>query len=716
MNIFEAFDTGLPELPAKSSRNTFPKLDPAVVSKEHIEHGVPTILAKAPGADSFVNFTPDQWALLKLFDGVRSYDEIAVLIQQQTNVGFTVEDVKEFAAFLQDKTDLFYRTPLEKNIILKQKLGTHRHKHKRVAFSDVTEITLHRWPYADAFLSKVQPYFQFMYTPWFVLLTFVAFAAMVGMWTGKQEEIWYDSFQFYNFAGKSGRDLVEFWFLFGGLALCHESAHGMTCKHFGGRVEKMEFLLMYFSPTFMCDVTELWVVGDRRARLYTVAAGIWVDLIICFFATTIWWATAPGMWIHDFSYKVIMVTGIGVTLLNLNPLIKLDGYYLFSELIGESDLYERSATYVSQWMRKHILRLPVEVEFVPKRRRRLYIVYSLVSTVYGYSLIFFISLLLYHIFRYFSPEYGWIPGWIMGFLMFRSRIRKVVRLMKEVYLDKKDRVSAWFTPMRIAACSVAFLIFLALPIWPVFIEGRFMLEPARRAVIRTQVAGVVTQVLTSENQNVQTGAPLVRLENLRLESEAAQANANFREASARATTASLRYTNLGRAEHEREQAAEKNRILAENMQQLSLTSPIDGTVVTPRLQDAVGSYVPEGTQLVEVADLHTMTARIFIPEFGVRDVRVGTRVRLQLDAHLVPINGQLVSIAPVSAHLDPGLVEKEQLSGIVAPPFYVGKVEIPNDGSFREGMNGTAKLFVHRRSAAAIGARFIRDLVERRFW
>ena len=31
------------------------------------------------------------------------------------------------------------------------------------------------------------------------------------------------------------------------------SAHGLTCKHFGARVEKMQFLLMYFAPTFMCD-------------------------------------------------------------------------------------------------------------------------------------------------------------------------------------------------------------------------------------------------------------------------------------------------------------------------------------------------------------------------------------------------------------------------------------------------------------------------------
>ncbi len=42
------------------------------------------------------------------------------------------------------------------------------------------------------------------------------------------------------------------------------------------------------------------------------------------------------MFIHDLAYKVMMVTGIGVTILNLNPLIKLDGYYLLAELIDET--------------------------------------------------------------------------------------------------------------------------------------------------------------------------------------------------------------------------------------------------------------------------------------------------------------------------------------------------------------------------------------------
>ncbi len=120
------------------------------------------------------------------------------------------------------------------------------------------------------------------------------FGVMVWMWADKFGEIFNDSFAFYNFTAKSSWDLVEFWFLFGAMAFFHETAHGLTCKHFGARVESMQFMLMYFAPTFMCDCTQVWIVGDKKARIATIIAGIWGDLMICVVATFIWWGTATG--------------------------------------------------------------------------------------------------------------------------------------------------------------------------------------------------------------------------------------------------------------------------------------------------------------------------------------------------------------------------------------------------------------------------------------
>jgi putative peptide zinc metalloprotease protein len=230
------------------------------------------------------------------------------------------------------------------------------------------------------------------------------------------------------------------------------------------------------------------------------------------------------------------------------------------------------------------------------------------------------------------------------------------------------------------------------------------------------VPGVVEQVMVAEGQPVTPGTTLVRLRNLQLESDAAMATARFRESSARSLSAELRYADFSRAERERDEAAEKSRVLADQLKGLQLTSPIAGVVVTPHTQDLLGDYVGEGTEVIEIADLKTMTARIYIPEFEMRDVRVGTEVRMQMPSQITPLTGVLNSVDPLSSQIDPALAEKSQLSGIVKAPSYVGFVSLRNDGSLREGMTGTAKLFVRRQSLATMATRFARDLAESRFW
>src|SRR3954454_10843667 len=148
------------------------------------------------------------------------------------------------------------------------------------------------------------------------------------------------------------------------------------------------------------------------------------------------------------------------------------------------------------------------------------------------------------------------------------------RFMKTVYLDKKERVLAWFTPSRSVLVGTVMLVLLFVPIWPDFIYGRFALEPARRTLVHTEVAGTVAEVLADEGETVAPGAPLLRLRNLELESAAAQAGADMRNAFARATKAGLTYDNFGPADQERRQSAEKHRELAEETKRLDVISPI----------------------------------------------------------------------------------------------------------------------------------------------
>lgn len=716
MNIANALSAALPELPERIVKSTVPKLDPRVIAKQQLERGKPVVLAKLPGADNFIRLEPSQWVLLQLFDGERPYAEISKQVMAQTGVFYSEEVVREFAAFIQANTELFYRSPLERNISLHEQLRAQRTSRKHSKAIDFSNIVIADWPQADHFISRIYPSLRWVYTWWFTLAALAMFALMAYMWAGRFGEIWIDSFQFYNFTAKSGRDLLEFWLLFGAMAFFHESFHGLTCKHFGASVEKMGFNLMYFAPSFFCDVTQIWIYGGKWERIATVAAGIWGDLIICFAATGVWWATAPGMFAHNLAYKIMMVTGIGVSLLNLNPLIKLDGYYIFSELIEEPDFHERAAAYLSGWTRQHLFGLPAEYEYIPRWHRPFYLIYALLSAVYGYILLSFLMGFTYNVLHSYSPAWAFIPAGLMGYWVFKGRIHALGRFSKLLFLDKKERVWAWLKPWRMAALGAAILLLLFPPIWPDFQEASYVLEPVRQASVHAAVSGKVARVFVEEGQKVVAGQPLVSLENLDLQATLARIEAELRQASGRATQNQLRYGDYGSAERERQRLLQEEYVLTEEASRLQVNSPISGTVTTPRLRDLAGADLDEGAPLMDLVDDSTLRARVYIPEFAMHDVAVGSMVRLRSPSRLLPISGALRAISPDWVPLDPSLGRKEQLAGVSPPRFFAAEASLDSAAGLRPGMTGTAKIRVGSRSLASFAWRFGWDLVKRRLW
>ncbi len=715
MNIVRALEVALPEMPERIVRRTPPKLDPRVIFKEHIENGQPTVLVKLPGSDLLFRFSPLQWRLIQMFDGRSSWGEISTRFEAETGTAVLEQDVSELASFLQSNSPLIWKSPLERNITLQEELRSSRKK-RRSRQVDFAEITIKTWDDADGYISWLYPKVRFLFTPWFAWTSIGLFALMGWMWADRFGEIWSDSFAFYNFTAKSGSDLIEFWFLFGTMAAIHETAHGLAGKHYGATIEKMGFMLMYFAPSFFCDATQVWILGGRWARIVTAFAGIWLDLVVCFLATVIWWATAPGMTIHDWAYKAMMVTGIGVSVLNLNPLIKLDGYLIFSEILKEPSLKESSTEYLSAWMRKHVFRLPAEVPYVARRKRPFYVIYATLSGMYSYVLLSFLMVVTYHILRSFSPEWAFVPAAAIGAWVFRSRIKLLVNFMKMLYLDKKERLRAWFTPQWvILGASIAALVLLV-PIWPDFVQGSFVLTSARTAVLRATVPGIVTAVSVREGEQMRAGATLVRLRNLSIESRSQEAERNLTEANAKLVNAIRSYKEVAAAEQERERQISDSQLVREQLKQLTLVSPISGIVATPHTEDLVGRSLDAGDLVLQVADNANMKGQIYIPEFAMHDVHIGERVRLLPQGRVRPVSGVLSLLSPTSVPIAEGLASKEQLQGINPPRYFLGTVWLKNDGELLPGTMGTAKVLVTRRSLGSFGLRFCRELVYRKMW
>ncbi len=717
MNLTEALNTALPEIPAQI-KETYPRTHPKLVGREHVEEGRTIILAVISGRNNLFQFTPIEWQLVQLFDGKRSYQEISDLFFEQTRTRFEPNQIREFASNLEGG-DFWYKTPFEQNIVLQQKLTEERlkHKKKKSKYGDVSMMQFSAWD-PDKTFDKVHPKLRFFYTWWCTLLTLGLFGLMGYIFATRWEEIGSDTLQFYNFTQKGFWDIVEFWLLAASVLFVHEFAHGLTCKHYGGHVHRMGFLLIYLTPAFFTDCTEIWVYGGRKQRLLTTLSGSWSELLICAIATPIWWNTPYGTFVHDFAYKLILITGLGAIFFNWNPFIKLDGYYLLSEALGMSQLKEDSTAYVVGWVKKHVWRLPVEVPYVPKRRRLGYAVYAILSGAYSYSLLYFAARFVGNIAgRFIGPEWSFIPALGAGYLIFRGRITALVRFMNTLYLDKKERFLALATPRNKLIAGVAMGLLLVLPLWRETVEGRFLLEPANRAVLRAAVPGTVTEVNAEEGHRVAAGETLLRLRNLSLESEAAQTRADSRVAAARATEAQLLYAAYGTADRERQQLAERSRLLDNQVVMLTIASPIAGQVMTPRVGDRIGSRVEPGTELVEVADLSTLRARIYLPEFAVRKTQVGARARLLPDAAMSSLPGKVLSVAPASSEIEAGLMEHAQYRGIRPPIFYAVTIEVPNPkGELKAGMAGTALITAGHRSIAGLAAETAWDFVRRKVW
>jgi multidrug resistance efflux pump len=257
---------------------------------------------------------------------------------------------------------------------------------------------------------------------------------------------------------------------------------------------------------------------------------------------------------------------------------------------------------------------------------------------------------------------------------------------------------------------------LLLPVWPDFVQGPFLLSAARTTVLRATVAGTVANVAVQEGQRVSAGAPLLQVQNLKVESEAAQARTDLTVATARATQAALHYTDFAASEQERQHRLENNRLLSDKLAQLSIASPISGVVLTPHTADLVGRSLDEGDTLLELADTSEMKAYVYLPEFSMHEVRLNAPVRLLIKGQLTPLSGVLASLSPTAASVAEGLVSREQLQGINPPRYYLGTVFLKNDGSLMQGMTGSANVLAGKRSLAGFCFRFGRDLIQRKIW
>lgn len=121
----------------------------------------------------------------------------------------------------------------------------------------------------------------------------------------------------------------------------HELGHAMACHKYAGTCGEIGLMLLVFTPCLYCDVSPSWMVKNRWQRVTIALAGIYIELILALVAI-LCLMFVPSEVVRAIAVYIFVVCSMGTLLLNGNPLVKYDGYFALSDLLGVPNLSDQA--------------------------------------------------------------------------------------------------------------------------------------------------------------------------------------------------------------------------------------------------------------------------------------------------------------------------------------------------------------------------------------
>jgi putative peptide zinc metalloprotease protein len=671
-----------------------PKLRPDLRISEQTVAGEKSYVIKVAETSSYNRYGESEYELLTLCDGTRTPPEIA----QALNVLHPDEPLaeSEVLEFLDGiEPAMWERSVGETNLAVLERIRDERKG--RIDQSSALYISFKAWD-PNRTLEKMDRYLGWIYTRGFVIFSVILFVLALYLLSGDWTRVQNDTGALYSFQNKTAYDIWAFWFILLGLGGIHELGHGLTCKHFGGDVHQMGFLLIYFTPAFFTDTTDILLFDRGMKRQWVIFAGIWVEFVICGLAALVWHFTAPASLINDLAYKTMLLSGIQGAVLNLNPLIKADGYYALSQFLDVDNLREDAFAYLRAWASKYLLRRDIDLPPTSRRLRRIYMIFGLAAVLYSNTLLLLVLLFVKNIFVTKLGAWGYLATAGLIYFFARKGIRNNLPLARAWLRQKREDYMAWKMSRAkwAGAMGVAFL--LLVPPVPSKISTDFVLEPGRDARVRAEVPGAILQVFVHQGELVQAGQVLATLDNHEIEADAHGVTDELALASSKlrfAQEGSDRDRAAAPAARERKRLLEEQAVTQKRVDALAIRAPFTGVVTTSMVEQRAGQYLAAGDEFCQIVDRTTMKARILVRDWELEEVHPGAEAQVKV----VPFpyrtySGHVDQILPAAA-LDRPVAQPLKLERMGQElTNYFGVVMLfPNpDGSLREGMTGTAKI------------------------
>ncbi len=411
--------------------------------------------------------------------------------------------------------------------------------------------------------------------------------------------------------------------------LCHEFGHAFMAKRAGCRVQSMGVAFMVLLPLFYTDVSDAWRVNDRKARLLIGAGGVLAEMLLACIALLAW-SLLPDGAARTAAFMLASATWLTTLAVNLNPLMRFDGYFLLSDL-WEVDNLQGRAFALCRWRLRETLfgyGEPAPEPWPPGMQRRL-LWWGFLSWLWRAVLFFGIALAVYHLFFK-----------LLGIVLM------LVELGWFIFLPIVKEAREWWSRREQAHTPrvlltglglLALLLLVALP-WRSSVQVPAMLEAGRVTALHAPVAARVRQVNVVDGQAVEQGALLVELESPDIESrrvivrrEIEVLQLQMRRQGGRSETAA----DVGILEQRLAEAVAEYRGLQARRERLSLRAPQAGQVRDLLPQLAVGRWVSTREPLARVVEGGTRL-RGYLAEEDLWRVAPGARGRFIADDPMRP--------------------------------------------------------------------------------
>ena len=299
------------------------------------------------------------------------------------------------------------------------------------------------------------------------------------------------------------------------VTILHELAHALTCRHYGGRVTDMGFLLLYFMPCFYCNVSDTYFLKEKRERLWVLFAGGFFELFIWASAVISWRLVAPGSDVSRVLFVVIAVCGIR-NLFNFNPLIKMDGYFLLSDYLGVTNLRKEALSGLRRLARRAFDLDVAPVATDMKDRRILSMRGDRFLAIFGGAALLYTAALV-GLLLFYSGEWVFMNHGANALALFGVGLLGVLHkpaftaasAAREAGQEKWEKLGRQRRRFRFVLLWGVLALAIAFFPWQLRVTSDLTVMPQERQIVRAPADGRIATIHVSEGGSVQEGDLIV---------------------------------------------------------------------------------------------------------------------------------------------------------------------------------------------------------------